>query len=60
MDYNSLTSIQIDALKEVANIGTGNAATALSQLLNKKVDMNVPFINIVPLEKIFNRSKLGN
>lgn len=54
MDYNSLTSIQIDALKEVANIGTGNAATALSQLLNKKVDMNVPFINIVPLEKIFN------
>lgn len=53
MDYNSLTSMQLDALKEVANIGTGNAATALSQLLNKKVDMTVPSINIISLEDIF-------
>ncbi len=32
MDYNSMTPLQLDALKEVSNIGTGNAATALSQL----------------------------
>ncbi|WDC83916.1 chemotaxis protein CheC [Caloramator sp. mosi_1] len=31
-----LTDFQIDALKEVGNIGSGNAATALSQLINKK------------------------
>ncbi|MCI1943972.1 chemotaxis protein CheC [Clostridium luticellarii] len=53
MDYKELTPIQLDALKEVGNIGTGNAATALSQLLNTKVDMTVPSINIVPFQDIF-------
>jgi chemotaxis protein CheC len=53
MSYDNLTPMQIYALKEVGNIGTGNAATALSQLLNKKVDMTVPSINIVPFSKIF-------
>lgn len=51
--YSNLTPLQMDALKEVANIGTGNAATALSQLLNKKIDMSVPHINIVSFEQIF-------
>lgn len=53
MEYKNLTPIQLDALKEVGNIGTGNAATALSQLINKKVDMTVPAINIVPFDDIF-------
>lgn len=53
MSYDNLTPLQIDALREVGNIGTGNAATALSQLLNKKVDMTVPSINIVPFNDIF-------
>ncbi len=52
MDYNSMTPLQLDALKEVSNIGTGNAATALSQLLGRKIDMNVPDINIVPFEEV--------
>lgn len=53
MDYKSLTSMQLDALREVVNIGTGNAATALSQLINKKVDITVPDVNIVPFDDIF-------
>lgn len=53
MAYEHLTPIQIDALKEVGNIGAGNAATALSQLLNKKIDMSVPAINVVPFDEIF-------
>ncbi|GAA0724387.1 chemotaxis protein CheC [Clostridium malenominatum] len=53
MSYNNFTPIQLDALKEVGNIGSGNAATALSQLLNKKIDMAVPYINIVPFDEIF-------
>ncbi|MBC2581616.1 chemotaxis protein CheC [Clostridium sp. DJ247] len=53
MSYQDLTPIQLDALREVGNIGTGNAATALSQLINKKVDMTVPAINIVPFDDIF-------
>lgn len=52
MDYLSLSMIQLDALKEVSNIGVGNAATALSMLLNKKVDMSVPSVNVVKLEDI--------
>lgn len=53
MSYQDLTPIQLDALREVGNIGTGNAATALSQLINRKVDMTVPAINIVPFDDIF-------
>jgi chemotaxis protein CheC len=55
MEYLNLNPIQLDALKEVGNIGAGNAATALSQLINKKVDMTVPAVNIVPFETIFSR-----
>ncbi len=55
MEYVNLSPMQLDALKEVGNIGSGNAATALSQLINKKVDMTVPAVNIVPFETIFSR-----
>lgn len=55
MDYNTLTPIQLDALSEVSNIGAGNAATALSQLLNKKVDMTVPAIKIIPFDSVFSK-----
>jgi chemotaxis protein CheC len=55
MNFENLAPIQLDALKEVGNIGAGNAATALSQLINKKVDMTVPSINIVPFYDIFSR-----
>jgi len=33
-----LSEAQLDAIKEVGNIGTGNAATALSMMLDKKVE----------------------
>ncbi|MDT8716680.1 chemotaxis protein CheC [Clostridium sp. 19966] len=52
LDFNDA---QLDALAEVGNIGAGNAATALSQLINKKVDMTVPSINVIPFTEIFNR-----
>ncbi|QMW92143.1 chemotaxis protein CheC [Clostridium butyricum] len=52
MDYSSLSMIQLDALKEVSNIGAGNAATALSMLLSKKIDMSVPSVNVVRLEDV--------
>jgi chemotaxis protein CheC len=37
---------ELDILKELGNIGAGNAATALSQILAKKVDMNVPQVRV--------------
>jgi chemotaxis protein CheC len=53
MDFADLSDIQLDALTEVGNIGAGNAATALSILISKKIDMTVPAINIVPFNEIF-------
>jgi len=44
------TDLQLDAIKEITNIASGAAATALSQMLNKKVNMKVPRITIVPIE----------
>lgn len=47
-----IEEIHLDLLREVANIGAGHAATALSQLLNKTIDMKVPSVEIVPFNKI--------
>src|SRR5207302_1799881 len=51
-DERDLKELQIDALREVANIGAGHAATALSQLTNRKIMISVPQINIVRLEEV--------
>jgi chemotaxis protein CheC len=53
MDVSQLKDIQLDALKEVANIGACHAATALSELTNEKVMVNVPVIRINPIEDVF-------
>ncbi|HEX7057965.1 MAG TPA: chemotaxis protein CheC [Bacilli bacterium] len=45
---------QLDVLREVGNIGAGNAATALAKLLNKPVDMRVPNVKILPFAEIAN------
>jgi len=41
-DELDLSPAQLDALKEIGNIGAGNSATALSQVINRRIDMNVP------------------
>lgn len=40
------TEMNLDALKEVANIGTGNAATSLSSFINQKITMKVPSVKM--------------
>lgn len=47
MGESQLTNMQLDALKEVSNIGAGNAATSLSIMLGKKIDMTVPSVNVI-------------
>ncbi|SFH51699.1 chemotaxis protein CheC [Pisciglobus halotolerans] len=44
---------QLDALKEVINIGGGHAATSISQLIEKPVHMTVPVIEALSYEEIF-------
>ncbi|WPP39817.1 chemotaxis protein CheC [Paenibacillus hunanensis] len=50
--FEKLEGFKMDVLKEVGNIGAGNAATALSQLLDKPIDMAVPKVQILPFEQI--------
>lgn len=50
---SEFSSVQLDALKEVINIGGGNAATSLSQLINKPVHMTVPTIEVMAYEDMF-------
>src|SRR5258705_11946498 len=53
-DVRDLKALQIDALREVANIGAGHAATALSQMTNRRIMISVPEINIARLEEVPN------
>ncbi|MFL2100373.1 chemotaxis protein CheC [Desemzia sp. FAM 23989] len=50
---SEFNSVQLDALKEVINIGGGNAATSLSQLINKPVQMTVPVIEVLAYDDLY-------
>lgn len=41
--------LRISALREIGNIGAGTAMTSLSNMLDKRVQMSVPRVGIVPL-----------
>jgi chemotaxis protein CheC len=53
--FNHNPDFKMDVLREVGNIGAGHAATALSRLLDKPVDMAVPTVSFVPFESIADR-----
>jgi len=42
----------LDLLKEIGNIGSGNAATSLSNMISKKVDMQVPNVEVIDTQKV--------
>ena len=49
---SNINSMCLDLLKEIGNIGSGNAATSLSQMINMKVDMQVPNVEVMETEKV--------
>lgn len=51
-NINDLNSIHIDVLREIGNIGAGNAATALAKLLNRKIDMDIPRVKIMDFREV--------
>jgi chemotaxis protein CheC len=53
-DLMSLKPVQLDALREVANIGAGHAATALSQMTSQRIMVSVPRLTVRPLEEVPN------
>jgi chemotaxis protein CheC len=46
---DSYTDLQLDALRELANIGSGTASTALSSMLGRSVDISVPSALVLPM-----------
>ena len=50
-NYEELSDEQIDLLREIGNIGAGNAATALATMLDEKVDMSVPSVRITGFDE---------
>lgn len=52
MNPTNLSNTQMDVLKEIGNIGAGNATTSMSELIDKKVDMKTPSVNIVTFDEM--------
>jgi chemotaxis protein CheC len=50
-----LSEMQIEAMKEVGNIGAGHAATALSDMINAPVQIGTPTVEILPFANLANR-----
>ena len=49
---DNIDSVQFDVLKELGNIGAGNATTALAKLINAKIDMKVPKVELLGFSDI--------
>ena len=47
-------NVYMDVLREIGNIGAGNATTALSQMVNCKIDMEVPRVRILSFNELSN------
>lgn len=54
-DLRTLTPRQLDALREVANMGAGHAATALSQMTGQQIMISVPQLTITAIDEIHNQ-----
>jgi chemotaxis protein CheC len=46
-NYNDLDSLELDILREIGSIGTGNAANSLSQMLDQEVRITLPEVRIM-------------
>ena len=53
-----MDDMQLDVLREIGNIGAGNATTALAKLVNAKIDMKVPRVALVDFPNL--SSTIGN
>lgn len=57
-DVDNVKDMYVDVIRELGNIGAGNAATALSALINKRIALNVTEVKIVPFNNLENA--IGN
>ena len=52
INLNQMDNMQFDVLREIGNIGAGNATTALSQMINSKIDMKVPNVALLEFKEL--------
>ena len=52
ISFGELNNLQLDVLKEIGNIGAGNAVTSLAKMIDKRVDMAVPKARILGFDKV--------
>ena len=52
MGYENLNDMHIDVLREIGNIGAGNAATSLAMMLGQAVDMEVPNVVLMNFDEV--------
>lgn len=52
MNEKKLSDLQKDVLREIGNIGAGNATSSMAQLINKEVKMEVPSVRIVTINEM--------
>ena len=50
--YSDLNDMHIDALREIGNIGSGNAASSLAMMLSDQIDISVPVVRILDYEQV--------
>jgi chemotaxis protein CheC len=50
--HDELNDLHIDVLREIGNIGSGNAASALSTMLDRKVDISVPRVRVLDYAEV--------
>lgn len=52
LELETVNEMYFDVLKEIGNIGAGNATTAIANMLGMKIDMNVPNIRLMEVSKL--------
>lgn len=52
LELETVNEMYLDVLKEIGNIGAGNATTAIANMLDMKIDMNVPNIRLMEVSKL--------
>ena len=52
MPCREMTDVQLDALKEISNIGMGHAATALSQMIGQRITLRVPRVAVTEISAV--------
>lgn len=55
IDFNNMNSVIFDVLREMGNIGAGNATTALAKMLDVRIDMKVPRADILTFNELTTR-----